>query len=211
MTAMPGADSPLLLSESEEDLLVLIRGLPAPQAADALARRLLPWVRQEIKGLRRTRNFPRAELDDAVQEITWTLLRSLPDFDPNLPARLRTFLGAVVRRRFSNYCRDFRRRHRREPATADVTELDRREPLCRLQDSSWRCQDPAELACLHEAHGRLRRLEQQLDETEQLLLARNVFGITLAEMARRLGLHIATVKRRQKALWDKVRHSLGTA
>src|SRR5262245_11403805 len=106
VTPFPCADSPSSPAFNETEVHRLLPGLGDPTTADALARLLLPWVEHEIEMLRRNRNLPAMEVADAVQEILLALLRALPSFDAREPGKLQTFLGVVVRRRFSNFCRN---------------------------------------------------------------------------------------------------------
>jgi RNA polymerase sigma factor (sigma-70 family) len=205
MSLSPGAYAPFPGAPRQAELLALIRKLPDPVAANALARLLLPWVQHRLEHCRSVRLLRGSEAADAVQEITVTLLQALEKVNVDDAGKLEGLLEVIIRRRFCNYCRN----DRRQPRGADVTEAEKRETLCRRQDSSWQCQDPAELAAMRELLARLQGIERHLDAMEQRLWQLRQSGLSLSAIATRMGLHVSAVKRRWAALWAKIRREAG--
>jgi len=93
------------------------------RAGCARARNLL-WQRhqdfvQRVIGKRnQQKHLPWDEMTDALQEAYFAFHEAVQRFDPSghsngKPASFKTFLGVIVARHFSNYCRHWQRYHKR--------------------------------------------------------------------------------------------------
>src|SRR5262249_57149154 len=109
---------------SEERLAEMAKRPEARQAREALAERLLPWVRQCLASLRKRAHGHAPELNDLVQDTILLLLgRAIQGYDAAQGVPLRAYLIRFIHLRFLELCRQWRRQERLRRHALPVEQL----------------------------------------------------------------------------------------
>jgi RNA polymerase sigma-70 factor (ECF subfamily) len=175
----PASPPPIEAGAAGEDFRLVRRFLEVGdgQSFRRLVERHLPSVRRLLYVMLRG---SREEIEDTEQEVLLALYRGLANF--RFQSSFRTYMIGVARNRALDALRRQRRRRRRE------------QELWRLAPAAA---DPLEQAQDHERAERVLACLDRLPVGErQLLLLRDVEGLSMEEMAATLELPVGTVKSR---------------
>jgi RNA polymerase sigma-70 factor (ECF subfamily) len=168
--------------------------LTAAQQGDPRALQALLAANRDVVfryGLRFCRTTEDAE--DAVQETLWAVARSIGKF--RRAASVTTWLFTIVR----NTCRRLARHHRGEEDLADV--------LPALADPGALIEDVA----ARQVEGILARAIAQLDaDHRDVILLRDVEGLTAPEAAVRLSISVRALKSRLHRARSQLRATVGS-
>jgi RNA polymerase sigma-70 factor (ECF subfamily) len=170
-----------------------------PRAFEALYDRFRDYVYRTAFFI--TRNSGDAE--EAVQETFMDVLRALPNYRVEGPARFETWLYRVT----VNRCRS--RMRRKTPPSADWDEIEER-----LEDvpASHPNHDPEGVALRRERAVALWRAVDQLAEGQRVvILLRYQQGLSYSEIARTVGISEGTVKSRLYHAHRKLKEQLQLA
>lgn len=149
-----------------------------------------------IRRLARACRVPRADLDDAVQEVMLKLWQNASRFDPTRASES-TFVALVARRRLIDLQRHRARR-------LDPDSLENRE-----HDATGACAGPLAVEAREEL-SKVRRLLPALgDASREIMDLRYVDGLSLDAIALRLDMPIGTVKSLVRRTLIRMRDRLG--
>jgi RNA polymerase sigma factor (sigma-70 family) len=199
--------APDLSALTDAELVLAARDPQRRQAAiDALVARYHDCLCRLIARLARRAHLPPDQLPDAQQDAVVAMIDAISAYDPiqdvrSRPCSFKSFLWAVLRARFYNFVRGFRRgeRHLDRCCQADDTQPSGSAPLPlsarrgavakRLHGKDWSVDDRAEFrACLE-------RAQRQLGARARWLWEQAEAGQSLKEVARHLGISYDRAKR----------------
>ncbi|MFL7793440.1 MAG: RNA polymerase sigma factor [Anaerolineae bacterium] len=155
-----------------------------PRAFEALYDRFKDYVYRTAFFVTRNSN----EAEDAVQETFLDVLRALPNYDVEGPARFETWLYRVT----INRCRS--RMRRKRPPTADWDEIE--EQLERIPETHLE-HDPENVTLQQERAAMLWQAVDELSEDHRTtIFLRYQQGLSYNEIAETLSISEGTVKSR---------------
>jgi RNA polymerase sigma-70 factor (ECF subfamily) len=187
-----------MAGEDDQALLARARG-GDDQALDDLLRRYQPRIYRF--GMKMCRNADAAE--DVVQETLLAAVRALPGFRGD--ASLSTWLYTIAR----SFCIKQRRRRKSSPVRELSLEGDRPVAAALAPDSAPR---PDRLVEDHETREALERALAALGPPHrEVLVLRDVEGLTAAEVAAVTGLSVEAVKSRLHRARARLRRALAPA
>jgi RNA polymerase sigma factor (sigma-70 family) len=201
-----------LIALTDEELVLAARDPERRQAViDALVARHYDWLCRLIAHRARRARLPRDLVPDAQQDAALAVVLAIPAYDPVQKGKsrhctFRSFLWRVLRARFYNFVRGFRRGEQRldRSCQAEETQPEGAPPgphsaRCnsrpkRRRSAAWTAADRAEFrSCLEKA---LR----QLTVRARWLWKQSEAGRSLAALARQLGISPDRAKRWWRAI-----------
>lgn len=178
--------------------------LAAVQAGEPRA--FATYVRKHEAGVRRFLRTllgdHQADVDDVAQEVFLQVFRAARQGETSMPTSPRAWLYTVARhaaaRRFRGQRDALVPAHRRDVDDATFRHLSETPPLLALGIAAgWGTETPEDVLTTRERQQALRSALQRLPEaSQQVLLVRDVLGLSGDEAAEVLGLHLAAQKSR---------------
>jgi RNA polymerase sigma factor (sigma-70 family) len=203
---------------SNEELAARVRIDHSRPALNALIRRCYPLVRRWVRRLAKGVKLGRDAVEDAQQDAVFAIRAAARRYRGDCHrCHFCTFLNRVVRDRFHDFVRHWRRErnpdHRARRGVSCLETSPARWELC-LAGPGRTDLDPATAAMTADAAEAIHRILDRLSLQERNLCRRMGDGIGHHRIARELGVSLPTLKRLWRRLKDKLAVALiavGTA
>lgn len=194
----------------DETLVVLAKECGYRPAEETLLLRYQETSNRWIRRLARQRDLEPADVEDAIQDAVFGLLKAVARYDTAQIGKLKgctfyAFLRRVLSDRFKDFVKSlwrYQNRYRRSLSVSEDGDLGG-DYLCK-EDA-----DPAEELERKELLRQFRELVEELDDTGRRMMERLLSGERLREVAAHLNISYDAAKRRRRQVLSKIAARLG--
>lgn len=205
-----------LTALDDETLVVLIKECGYRPAEEVLMLRYQETSNRWIRQLARQRDLAPADVEDAMQDAVFGLLKAVARYDTAQIGKMKgctfyAFLRRVVSDRFKDFVKSLWRYQNRYRRSLYYTEDGEEGASLRVSEGlhTDAQSDPAEQLERQELLRKFRELVDELDETGKRLIERLLSGERLRDIAEEMNISYDAAKRRRRQVLSKLADRLG--